>query len=109
MDNGSDKTVIKIMIQQPAPKKVKKEYCKPSLLEKVCEYKRRVEAKEINSDYEWEYLKRLYERVVKIPKLTKEQEEILSIVEELIEKFGGHESGSPAKIDGMTMNRYNKD
>lgn len=98
-------TVVSVMVSTPAPEP-KKEYCKPSLLEKVEDYIMRVESTEYESQYEWNYLKRLYEKLVNYPRGIDDVETILDKLEDLFEKFANKDHDGEVELDAEKMHRY---
>lgn len=107
--HGGDKTVISVMVSQPAPKQYRDEYKRPPLKEKVNEYIRRIESSDSDVEYEWNYLKRLYECLSRKPKLTECQGQILKSLEELFEKYGNHDHEGSVDLDAQYMHRYDDD
>lgn len=82
------------------PKDIKDDYKRESLLKKVQRYAKCVDSDE-ESTKEWYYLQRLYEKLQKINKLNKEQEQIVYIIEPLILKY----NVNAKEIDGSKMLR----
>ena len=99
------KTAISILIQQPAPSRVKQEYKHKSLEQKVCEYIKKVQGNISESEYEWSYLKKVYEHLSRRPKLNHEHEQILNLLEPVLEKFANHDSSESVNIDAQFMHR----
>ena len=97
--------MIKILIQQEAPKEIRPEYKKVPLCKKVDWYIRNVESNQIDSEREWEYLKRLYEKISRKKNITEEHEKILSKLEELFEKYGNHDHSGSVDLDSEYMHR----
>ena len=87
------KTKISVLVDVKTPQ-TKDVYKKPRLYDKVQEYIRRVDAPEIESCYEWNYLKRFYERLVSLPEkacesvMTRSEiARVLDQLEDLFEKY----------------------
>lgn len=99
------KTAITILLKQEAPKQIKEEYKPIPLKKKVKECIRRVESNQIDSEQEWEYLKRLYERLSRRSKLNEEQEDIVEALEDLFEKYSNHDHEDSVALDAQYMHR----
>lgn len=87
-------------LKRKAPKQVKDDYKSCSLLDKVKDYAKCVESDE-DSAKEWYYLQRLYEKLQDVKKLSKEQEQIVYIIEPLMLKY----KTNAKKIKGDKMLR----
>jgi len=94
------KISILVTVPNKAPKDIKEDYKRPSLLQKVQGYAKCVDSDE-ESAKEWYYLQRLYERLQEVKKLSPEQEQIVYIIEPLILKY----NTNAKKIDGSKMLR----
>lgn len=98
------KNIIKLVIET-APKDIRPEYKPVDLKKKVDEYARAVESNQIDSEHEWEYLKCLYEKLSRKKSLTEEQIEIIDKLEDLMIKYGKHDSSDSVDLDAQYMNR----
>lgn len=101
----SQKILISLKIQEEAPKKVDSEYCQPNLEKKIDEYIRRVEGSEIESKYEWNYLKRVYEYLSRKSKLDEQDKSILYKLEPVIMKYADSDSHNRVDLDSKYMHR----
>jgi len=81
-------------------KEVPDDYKRCSILDKVKDYAKCVDSDE-DSAKEWYYLQRLYEKLQDVKKLSKEQEQIVYIIEPLILKY----NTNAKDIDGSKMLR----
>jgi hypothetical protein len=104
----SGKTVIQILIDQPAPKQVKPEYEQPCLTDKIKRACHAVES-DADSQKEWKFLKKAYEKLSRKPKLNKQEQKILEKLEDLMIKYGKHDPAEAVDMDGQYMNRGDKD
>lgn len=99
---------LSILVETKAPEP-RDEYKKPNLIEKAKEYIRRVDAPEIESKQEWNYLKRLYERLIKNSSpqgySEKQIEDILCRLEDLFEKYSNKDHEGAVEMDAQSMNR----
>lgn len=98
---------ISINISSQVPE-TKQDYKRPCLKDKVDDYIRCVEANDIDSKYEWNYLKRLYERLLKY-KPTEETGLILKNLESLFEKYANKDHDNAVQLDAQTMHKYNNE
>ena len=96
---------IKILIEQSAPSQISPYYKKPTLHERVCKLIKKVNNNQLDLPSDWRYLKRLYEILSKRPSLTAEQADILYELEEVMQKFGGHDHEDSVGMDAQFMHR----
>lgn len=94
---------IAISISSQVPE-TKPEYRRPCLKTKVDDYIRAVESNNHDSKYEWNYLKCLYEKLVKYPSSEK-TEGILGKLEDLFEKYANKDHDNAVQLDAQTMNK----
>lgn len=80
----------------------KDEYKQPSLCEKIDEYIRRVDSPEIESLQEYLYLKKLYEKLIKLD-ITPDLKERLLRLEDLFAKHGNKDVDNQVQLDGQDM------
>lgn len=99
---------VKNIVKIKKPEKVRQEYQRETLLEKVDDYVRCVESNE-DSWYEWNYLKCLYNKLSKLKRPSDTAERILEMIEPLMMRFGplDHENGP--ELDAENMFKYDRE
>ena len=102
------KTKITISIDMPKPKSLRNEYQHPTLREKVEQYISDVDSNMKDSNYQWNYLKCVYNKLCSAPRLNEEISYILSILEPVILKYGETDVKDTAEVKAENMNRYYK-
>ena len=75
------------------------------LYQKVCDYILCVETG-TGSEYHWQYLKHLYEKITSSNNLTKAKKQILKKLEPIILKHYSYDSGDSVDIDADKMFKY---
>lgn len=100
-------TLIKILIEQEAPKKIRPEYESPCLVDKIKQACDKVESDE-DSQREWTFIKKVYERLSRKPKLDKLEKRLLEKLEDLMIKYGKHDPAEAVDMDAQYMNRGDK-
>jgi len=100
-------TIIKIMIKD-APKDIRPEYKQPCLKDRVMECCRAVESNQIDSKREWNFLKKVYEKLSRKQDLSKVEAVILDKLEDLMIKYGKHDPSDSVDLDAQFMNRGDK-
>ena len=80
----------------------REEYKKPSLCEKIDEYIRRVDSPETESKQEYIYLKRLYEKLIKLDIEPALKERLLRL-EDLFAKYGNKDVSGQVQLNGEDM------
>jgi len=98
---AGNKTVISVMISQPAPKS--SYYKEESLEEKVDRRIQAVESNHIDSEDEWKWLKCLYEKLSRKKNLSEPQLNILDKLETSMEKYANHDSIDSVNLDAQYM------
>lgn len=97
---------IKIVTMPDTPKA---EYRAPSIVEKVQQYIYDINSNIVDSTWEWQYLKRLYNVLSKKTKLNDTEQAVLKLIAPEITKHAEYESEGQADLDGTTMHKHLED
>ena len=99
-------TKIDIGIKVEMPDKIKDEYRYKDLYEKVQDYILVCNSDE-DSAYHWNYLKCLYKRLIKLPKVPHHLHDLMWELEDFMSKNAGYDSGEDQlDLEGTDMFKY---
>lgn len=105
-------TNLRITIMQKVatpPKELPEALTPASIIQKVQEYIADVNGSLVDSYWQWQYLKRLYNVLSKKPDLSKDEKAILYLLEPEMMKHGEYDVENAPELDGATMFRYSEE
>lgn len=102
------KTIVKIAVMN-MPDEIQNNNQYEPLIQKVKDYIEDLNHSQVDARQQWQYLKTMYMRLVRKPKLNSEEKEILMTIEPEIMKFAEYDVEGVARLDGVNMNRFTED
>jgi hypothetical protein len=99
-------SAISILVKMEQPTEIK--HKREAVLDKVKRYITQIESSE-ESRREWQYVKNIYNRLSAWPKLSREQEHLLSILEPIMMKYGQQDPVDGVDLRGDRMHRFHCD